>query len=225
MFSGHNAKTILVVIMSLNNHLGTKHIAASREALKRYNASLKGEEKIIFDKILSCVIQSSFKYKRTHFNMLPFKDDVLDKVDEVIKQQDNNTYKELPHIAQQLVSLCTDLSRYRTPTDTLRKLLNKFYIIENNTETIKCKRCYKEIEYGVLCDECVTKLEHAVEHQAESFTTGGTSVESFNYQFKDWSVDINKYGTYTFTRLDVSDKVYQPKLPFKELQNLSMLIG
>lgn len=223
MLAEHNFELVKEINSSIWDILQDKFLAKSRSDLKTFITKQSDESKTIVDKIISCALQSKIRYSNTRFSNKMFTKDELKTIDECIAEHKPQLYNTLSTRAQCLVQLCTNIKLYRTPNDIIVKLLTKYYFIEH--KGTMCNRCYAEIEQGDLCLDCITKIESCVKYRTESFVTTGTTILAFNYQFKDWSVDVKQSGEYTFNRLRESSEQYQAELPFKDYENLLVLIG
>lgn len=224
MFKDKDINIVIEVTNTILDIISSKHIAASRGNLAKYSSKLTGRHREIFDMIISCALQASGKQPISRYNLVVPNTTHLVMLDELIVDFDKDKFNRLPHVLQKTMYLCSSPLVYRTSNANLRKLLNRYYYIDELI-SITCKRCYCSILNGVLCDSCKSKIEKAVEFQAESFTTTGTTIEAFEYYFKDWQVQVNNCGDYKFNRLANSSIQYQPQLPFKDYQNLLVLIG
>ena len=228
MFSEFKIKDVVYVTNDLIALTSNKSIATIRVRLRLKSKEYKNDNKRIFDTIISLAIQLDRKPKQCRYNLLPVEQEQLDIVDNVILH--NLERYTLPFVLQKLLWLCTNKSIYYLNDDELLKLVNTFIPVDEveNTTTSNCHRCYAELllenETG-LCASCRSKIESCVEYQVESFSTIGTTMLGFTYQFKDWKVEVNKFGEYKFNRLDKSDTQYQPRLPFKEFTNFFVLLG
>lgn len=227
MFKECNIEDIVQVTNDLIELLSIKHIAKSRESLRIYADKATGNKRIVLDIILSVLIQSIYKAPVCRYNLIQASDEYLELLDVLVLNFNNTQFYKLPFILQKTIHLMTDLSMYRTSVTNLRKMIKDYYYIQQyKDENTKCKRCYTILlESNELCCDCKAVIEDSTKFMTESFITIGTTVEAFSYKFLDWNVQVSKNGEYQFTKLDKSTKQYQLNLPFKEYQNLSILIG
>lgn len=227
MFSEFKIQDVISVTNDLTEITSNKSIATIRERLRLKSKDYKKDKKLIFDTIISLAVQLNRKPKKCRYNLLPIEQEQLALVDKVIMY--NLEKYTLPFVLQKLLWLCTNKSVYYLSDAELLKLVGVFTPINEIKSTANyCHKCYAELlpenETG-LCASCRDKIESCVEYQLESFSTIGTTMLGFTYQFKDWKVEVNKFGEYKFNRLNVSDTQYQPKLPFKEFTNFFVLLG
>lgn len=226
MFETISTTNIEKVVNDLFKIVQEKSISASRQALYLYSTTSKGEAKLLFDIIISYAIQSRLQNQViSRYNTKQLTSDDLVEVQNLYFEYDSKRFKRLPNIAQRLLWLCSGIAIYRDSASRLRKLLSEYHIVNfPKVSQSKCKRCYTESD-TTLCQECKDKIESCAEFTSESFSTSGTTMEPFDYCFKDWEVSVSVYGEYRFTKLNTSIQRYQPNLPIKEFQNLLVLIG
>lgn len=226
MFENISTTTIENVVDDLFKIVQEKSISASRQALYLYSTTAKGESKVLFDMIISYAMQSRLQNQIiSRYNTRQLTQDDLVEMQKLYFEYDSKRFKRLPNVAQRLLWLCSSTSIYRDNITKLRKLVSEYHIADfPKVVQSQCKRCYTDSD-TVLCQECKDKIESCVEFASESFSTSGTTMEAFEYYFKDWEVKVNNHGDYKFTKLNTSLQRYQPSLPIKEFQNLLVLIG
>lgn len=226
MFKNHELDNIECIVEQLIQIVNNVHIAKARADLERLCITKNKVHKDIIDIILSSTLQYKQKIPVARYNMLKPEASDLTIVDSLLTKFSSEVFYKLPFILQRLFMLSVNKKYYRLNDGKLRRLVTRWYDIPQEVALDnKCKRCYNSSS-DILCDTCKTKIETCAEYHCTSFTVTGTTIEPFEYNFKDWSVKVTNYGEYTFTKLDKSiSKTYQPKLPFIDYQNNLNLIG
>lgn len=226
MFENISITTIEKVVNDLFKIVQEKSISASRQALYSYSMAAQREDKVLFDMIISYAIQSTLHNDIiSRYNTRPLTQESLVEVQQLYFSYDSRRFKKLPNTAQRLLWLCSSTSVYRDSIAKLRRLITEYHPVEfPKTVQSQCKRCYSDSE-NTLCASCIKKIESCVEFTSDSFSSTGTTMEPFEYYFKDWEVTVNNQGEYKFKKLNKSLQRYQPNLPIKEFQNLMVLIG
>lgn len=179
--------------------------------------------KLMFDFILSAMVQTKAKPFSTRYNLRTDDTEFIKEISDAIT---NNKLEELNCIKYSLAtqnSLNLIRGYYSRRLHSLSRCIHQpMYVVIS--ETNNCKRCYEETK-EILCTACKEKLEKATAGQLKNFITTGTTIEAFNFKFKDWYVEVSSSGLYTFDRLDTSLEQYQMEIPFEENKNLQILIG
>lgn len=229
MFKDKKLDIVINITDKILGIISSRHIALSRTRLFSYSSSLKAEEKEVYDLIISYAMQYKGKQPVARYNLVTPEDKHLELLDSLLVNFNKDSYTRLPHILQKTFYLCSSILLYRASPTVLRKSLSNYYVLaqpdtKDYTENF-CKRCYVLTE-DIICSSCAEKIHKCVEFINKSFSTTGTTIEGFEYSFKDWHVKVTSYGEYKLTKLDNESKEqYQPNLPFKEFQNFSGLIG
>lgn len=226
MFKDHDIDDIELVVEQLITVINTVHIAKSRSDLECLCATKNKTKKDIIDTVLSMALQYNQKIPTARYNMIrPTASDLV-TLDSLFIKFNSEVFYKLPFLLQRLFLLSTNKSLYRTNDSTLRRLITRWYgLPQEEVLDNKCKRCYTITE-DIICDTCKAKIESCVEYRCTSFSTSGTTIEPFEYTFKDWYVKVTNYGEYKLTKLNKNTgSRYQPKLPYEEYQNNLNLIG
>lgn len=229
MLNTLKCSTISNLVPKLLDSISDKRPTFTVTNLKTLRSRLKDDELLAFDFAISSAVQLDFKVHPPRFGVhLKITQRDLDDLQVVFSsilkgELDTTMYYKLPYSLQLYLKMCSSNKVYGCTTTQLKSVVPVVTQLNKTTEN-RCKRCYASTE-STLCDSCKQKIESCTEFINESFSTSGTTIEAFQYTFKDWSVTVNNWGEYSFVKGTASTEEYQPNLTIKEYQKFSVLLG